>query len=428
MARPPHPFEERKEKLTEQWLSVARDPKVRLLHWRLVAGEREFIETYFAEQNAPGADLPDVFLTFSAPFSRDAGYGGQLVSELKRAASVRSGAPSKFLPVSAPGLSDVDLFLANAGSFYRAYRYNFQHVALALTPIEVDDGGAFMHWLQAAMHRIATPRLKLIVFDHAEAPALAPLANAEPVAVKSITAGLDLKGALEELSLSAGQEAPGAKLRHAFLQASNAAGRGDVEAALQAGALGIALAEQVGAWAFSVGIQFVLAGALSTAGRLGEAVQYYYAAEKSAFSADKQGDPQGAQLRVDARFAIGAVMVGASSFRQAAQWYEQTVPCAEYATDLRRQLEALRMAAYCWERAGEADASWNAAIKGLGIAQHLPDEQRRASTLAYLGEGMLRLAECSRYRDYRRAIDDQMGLLLGRPWRPGEDLQAAGRS
>jgi hypothetical protein len=144
-------------------------------------------------------------------------------------------------------------------------------------------------------------------------------------------------------------------------------------------------------------------------------------AETEAQAAHERGEPWAAQLVVQARMGQGSVCVAAQSWPLGAQTYhERALPAAVAVEDLRMQVEALRMAAYCREQAGDAQAAWDRCVDALAVGNRIPAEERGGTTLAYVGEAMLRLCERRTFRGRERIVDARMCDLLGPRWRPSD--------
>jgi hypothetical protein len=227
--------------------------------------------------------------------------------------------------------------------------------------------------------------------------------------------------ALEEVSTVAGRlNTPHGRYRHLYVQLGRALAEKDPARAERLAGEAAALARQQKWGHLLVASWFALGAGYLSLGKPVEAIRTYWRAEEAALEAQARGESSALALRLKVRLALGAALVSAASYARGATVYEETAPLAVQLQDTRMSLECWRMAAYCHERARDAEASWRCGVEGFAVAQRMDDETRRSSTLAYLGEGMLRLTQTWAYRDHGEAVSRQMEKFLGSRWRPSD--------
>jgi hypothetical protein len=252
-----------------------------------------------------------------------------------------------------------------------------------------------------------------------------------------------MAGAAEELSAQAGIDTPGAQFRHLFVQLGNAAKAGDLEKALPIAQAATQLAQGLGWPHLAAVVQTLLASLHVGLGQQLEAIRCYAEVERlgsEAFAHGEGGQPApegasdlegdtakayGLRLKRDARFGQGACLIAQQTWDTAARVYLDAVPLSQELGDARGELDALRLASLCFEQQGKPHEAWHCGMKGLEVAGGMDEETRKTSSLAYLGEGLLRVARASDYSAHREPLERQMQRLLGAEWRGGSQGQSA---
>jgi hypothetical protein len=204
-----------------------------------------------------------------------------------------------------------------------------------------------------------------------------------------------------------------------FVKLSNALGDAKLPEAMGFGQAALAIAGAHHWYALAVPIHFALGAALAGVGRSTEANERYLSAELAATEGEKAGDPVCQKLRAQARMVRGGLLVSIRQFPHAAKLFEETVPLATAAGDPRMVIDCYRLASFSYEQNGEPEKAWQSGVDGLGYANKVDPETRQTSTLAYLGDGMMRLTQRPEYSAASLRIEREMVALLGRTdWRP----------
>ena len=115
---------------------------------------------------------------------------------------------------------------------------------------------------------------------------------------------------------------------------------------------------------------------------------------------------------------MGAACWFAGAWAQAAEVYAGAAEIAKGIDDRLSELDARRMQSLCLARDGKLDAAWNAGVEGIGVGARIPEADRKTSTLAHLGAGLVELTKSPRLAHGRKAIEGQMQSLLGADWQP----------
>jgi hypothetical protein len=423
-----NPISARLELLSDQWEEFAVDERARLLCWLFQQDEQRMVDAFLASQGNDDANsLPDVFVELVSAFENYHGHGYTLYEELSTGYLAsgdvlrEQGIAADWQPAAfgARPSDDVHFLVERCQSFSAHYRLG-RHLVLVLRPKVVTDAGAFDAWLQRLV-RESPPNLRVLVIDSAEAPARATLAQSEPVRVRVQLAALDMPTALEEISRDGGNlETPGGQFRHLFVKMGNALRKQDTPLALQLGTAAISLATSQRWWYAVVPVHFALAGGLSLAGRLEEAIGQFRAGEAAAVQGETDG-PEEARaacktMRLQARLGCGSTLISAAAWSAAAQVYEGAVPLAVDLGDQAVLLDCHRLASFCHEQAGNAERAFSTGMDGLEVARRMDKQALETSTFPYLGEGLMRT---SAPRGVSPQVEREIVLVAGTPdWRP----------
>lgn len=416
-------IEKQIDTLGELWNEFAAEPDLRLLRWRVDRDGERLLRLFVDVQNEGSGDIPDLFLKLEIPFADPARHGAALVEALQeryeadRKFLAEEGLPAEWqCPVQQPDEGDLAYLVNCCASFQTYYQALFQHLVLVLLPEQVGDWDYWQAWLLAAARRAEHPNLRLMVLDDVDTPRLEALCAADPALTATITPELDMTGAMADLARGAGGTGPGFDFRRMLLGLNTAAGSGDLNAVQQyaTAALKIARAQQ---WPqMQVVVYITLGAALLGAERGKEAIAAYRKAAQVSAAAANAGDPAGHKLLLQSRLAEASVLVGEPQYREAAAIYEELVPLAQQEKDALLTLECWRMAAYCHEQDKAWKAAWRCGQEALAHGAQIEADQRRATTLPYAGQGLLRLTERDEYRPAETEVRRQMTELLGDDW------------
>ncbi|MDP9033563.1 MAG: hypothetical protein M3O50_02055 [Myxococcota bacterium] len=253
--------------------------------------------------------------------------------------------------------------------------------------------------------------------EASQAPAFEALAVAEPKRVRTQRGSLDVPGALEELSASAGSlETPGGAFRHLYVRMSGAAKDGDLGGVDALGAQALAISEPQRWFALSCAVHFLQGSLLMRAGRHAEAFQQFMAADGAGARADAEGDSQGKKLRVQARLSAGSALLGGTDHPNAAMVFTEVVPFAREAQDPRAELDGWRLAAHCYAQTGDAEKMWAAGRAALAMGRSMDEETRRTSTLKNLGQSLIHWAKEQQRPGVESTVQRELDAMLGQGW------------
>lgn len=433
MANEPNPIERRRLRLRDQWLAFERDHEARLLHWVFEPGDERMFEAFLEVEAHEDSDNDDLFIQLDAPFLGD-GHGHALATklgafyDLLRDDLIEDGLVDASWKPPKPADDDphgCQTLAATIASFRAHHQPLFRHVVLVLSPTRVASAAGWAAWITEMLAHVDAPQTRLIAVDDAQHPLLAGVAEESARWVRTVRAELDMPGAVEEISEQAGRlDQPDGAYRHAFVELGHAVGRSDMAAAQAHGDRALAIALEQGWTHLVVAVHFALGAGWLSQRDPTRAIETYEAAERACIEGDKT-DPHGVLpgLRIKVRMAKGAALVTAGSYEAAATVYEDTAVLAHDAGDVLMTLESHRMAGYAHERAGAFEASWNANTRALAVSEQVNEEDRQRSTLPFIGEAMLRLAQHDVIEADGSTVDTRMRTLAGAGWRERATLE-----
>ncbi|MFE0752548.1 hypothetical protein ACFW16_01240 [Inquilinus sp. NPDC058860] len=425
-------IERRVDRLAALWNDAASDPGMRLFCWRCDLDEQRLLGIFTELEHEEVAQTPGSFIRLVSPFSTLQGYASVLATEL--AAQYEAGRedlrkdglfaawqPPDRMEEESPGQH----LLRVADSLRAAYADTVQLLVLCLEPGTIADDAAWRRWVESLVQAEIPARLRFMVVDPIDSPRLAGLETERPDRVRLIEPRLDMPAALDELARSEGEEGPAKTFRIHLVTLANAAGKGNTRLVEQAGANGLAVARAEG-WADQeVVVLMSLAAARLGAADFDGAAKGYREAVAAARRAGEGGHPAAAKLELSAGMGLGSALLAESRWPEAARIYEACVPLASKADDGMMVLESWRMAAHCHEQARADREAWRCGEHALAAGEALPADQRRSSTLPWVGQTMLRLlarydGDTPQAVQVRRRLDGLLGPDWERALTPGE--------
>lgn len=417
-------IERRIETLADIWSAFAEDREPRMLRWRVDDGNARMVELFIDLQNEEVGTTPDLFVRFELPFESPETYGPQLRSHLieqyegVRAALAEEGLPADWsCPEPDAGMSGVQAFAAACASFRQHHEGGMMILALVLMPSRIADAGAWRDWLRSFLDCEIAATVRVVTIDRAEQPVLDELCGAEPERIRTQSPDVDMAGAVEELAKSAEASGPGHDFRKHLVTMTHAGDKGNLRMARRAGRSALKIARQEN-WLDMQVVVNVTMGALYLAkGVADKALEAYREAGRVALRAEKEGHPAGPKLVLQTHFAGASALLSEGRYDEAAPIYEHAGPIAAKQGDAMMEMEAWRMAAYCHESEDRPKEAWRLGKKALDAGARLDAEQRRASTLPYAAQGLLRVLEKHKSdQGYDEPVRTRMAGLLGADW------------
>jgi hypothetical protein len=410
------------------------EPEGRILCFQLADDEERLFEGFvrLREEEEPGEGY--VLLSCDEPFASKSTHGITLVQGLLKAEQERAQALAEddvydvpWMPPRAPprierrrGEPPPDqVYLVNALSSLKDHHCApGQRLFLCLLPQEISDIEPYARWLSELGFLLADGDVRVCVTCELTRTWGHALARAHPVRVRLERANLDMPRALEEISRAADDaEDPSGRFRHAFVRAHNAIRSGDAAELNRSCELSLSIARAEG-WAHLefAAQQLLGAGALGF-GDLRAAFAAFENAERATHHDIRFGATWMSPLLLQARLSKGSVAVTGGVWQLGARVFaEEALPVARALGDKKSEIECLRLAGYCEERNGNAPRARVHLVSALAVAETLSPAERRQTTLAFVGEALLRMTRGLAQRSERMAYDRKLTQLLGKDW------------
>lgn len=437
--KPSNPIEGELAKLEEQWETFI-DSEQPILRWLIPPDSYQIARAFVKVKEQFEDDNPDLFIGLASVFADPGRFAFALADELNQAvedglaeaeADDDAGDNPNPLRWQPPGpgrhKNGFQALMACAAAVIEAFGDYFEYLTLAVTPAEVHDPDAYAQWWTACcrIHReygLWPDKLRLVVFDNADAPGLNAPAEAAPEQMLSLTAPLDMRGAIDGILDNADDGSPGAEFRRLLVDLNDAIGRqqsGRMET-LSDKAITIAQAQQ---WTDMLATVYLLraAGFLNME-HFDRALADYRHAQASAQQGEREDKPGCDKLHLQACMCEGTTLFSAGQFEAAATAYRQAAELAEAQQDKLMNLEGRRMESFCMERLKRRRQAWESANRALQVGRDMEETERHQSTLRFVGEALLRTAPDARNKD---RAEQALRELLGPDWKQSPDEQAA---
>ncbi len=416
-------IEKRLEILIDQWNEFAQEDSTCLLRWLSTQDEARMIDVFLESENDAGKQTPDLFLVFDVNFDTPEKYSGALVQSLieQYEASHKELAEDAIsidwqTPAIDSNKIEPDNFVNQVLSLKHHYSDLLEHLVIAFIPNSISNQKVFLQWLDTLLNTANACELKFMIVDDVSQPMFDDLEKNHPKLVKTINTELDMPGALLEIAQGASRGGPDYKFRCHFIALTNAAEKGDQVAARRAYTSALTVAKEQQWFQMQVVLHMTLGSTFLGAGKFNEALSCYREAEKASENAIQRDDPVGKKLLMQSRFAIGSAFIADGKFEHASEIYEATVPLPTELEEQLMVLECWRMASYCREQIEHYDKAWSCGLQALVVGEELDEETLKTSTLPYVSQGLLRIANVQKDNSGADDVMKKTKTLLGPNW------------
>ncbi|MDR2872170.1 MAG: hypothetical protein LBV45_06565, partial [Xanthomonadaceae bacterium] len=320
------PVERRIEQLRDLWMQATQSPETRLLIWRIPRNAGRMMAAFFETQKHPGDwSTPDFFLHFDNPFETSFGYSRDLKasvlgsyvasqSVLQEQGIVQDwkGA-DEFHPDSAVGV--VSLLASFAGHHQSHLRY----LAAVFDPARRSSNKAFSQWLELALRKPIPPHLRIVLIDTQEDRHWRALAKRYARITRVIEAPIDMFDIARETAAQTGKGGPAAAYRQLLADVMTLLERGSAEQVAQRARHALRMTERLGWVDQKVVLHMAIAGAWMKEDQHQKALTSYKQARDCAATAESEGHPAGANMRMQSWFGEAGVWLKSSDPIQAAE-------------------------------------------------------------------------------------------------------------
>jgi hypothetical protein len=304
------------------------------------------------------------------------------------------------------------------GEILRLFGKNFETLTLVVNPTAVEKPREYAQWWELACdihrnYREWDPKLKLLVLDSAEKPFLEKsFADNADVAL-SQTPPLDFNGAARAIAEQANDGSDSGQFRVHLLDLNNAIGEQNKKQIDQASAAALAIAEKNSWFDMWATVLMTRGAGWLNFKVFDQAVKDYRQAQQVAIHGIDQQTPGCEKVLLQAILFEGTAYFLADYLEHAAQAFVRAAKKAEEFNDAWVRLEGWRMASLSMENHKQKEMAWQYASEALVVGREMSAETCQQSTLAFVGQAMLRLSPNSQVKSEVKNAFDQ---LLGKEW------------
>lgn len=413
--QPTNPVERRFMDAHTDWMSFVKEQDARLMIWRTDETDAELVRLYFQVQDETSCAVR----TMRASFVNESGYAKALTDELiafydsRREASHAQGVRADWQAPYDDGKNPLLYLFAVTDSLMQHHPDVFPAMVFVLEPVKVRDETAWVRWMDDLLSIIAiapqlAERVRFVVPRIDIAP-FASLMQRHRAAVRVVHGKYSMASVPRELLAESGERGPSGEFRRHFVMLTEMIEGGSPARLeeLRAAALKVAEREQ---WFDQCVVVHLIAGAAYLKWRDREkAIDAYRSAASSGTRAVEAGHPAGHKLVANGLFGEASVHLTHKDYAHSAYCYERAVASTTAAKDGLMTVEAWRMSAVCWERAGEREHALEAGFNALDAGLMIDEPMRANSSLPMVVEWMV--SQLGTQDRRRNALSEKVAAL-----------------
>lgn len=399
------------------WMSFAKERDARLMIWQTDETDAELVRLYFQVQDETSCAVR----TMRASFVNEAGYAKALTDELiafydsRREGADAQGVRADWQPPYDDGKNPLLYLFTVADSLMQHHPDIFPAMVFVLEPVKVRDDAAWVRWMDDLLSIIAVApqlaeRVRFVVPRTDIAP-FAALMQRHRAAVRVVHGKYSMASVPLELLAESGERGPSGEFRRHFVMLTEMIEGGNPARLeeLRAAALKVAEREQ---WFDQCVVVHLIAGAAYLKWRDRErAIDAYRSAASSGMRAVEAEHPAGHKLVANGLFGEASVHLTHKDYAHSAYCYERAAASTLAAKDGLMTVEAWRMSAVCWERAGEREHALEAGFNALDAGLMIDEPMRANSSLPMVVEWMVSQLGVQDRR--RNALSEKVAALRG---------------
>ncbi|QTD94241.1 hypothetical protein [Burkholderia anthina] len=417
--QPTNPVERRFMDAHADWMSFAQEQDARLMIWQTDETDAQLVRLYFQVQDETSCAVRKM----RAPFVNESGYAKALTDELiafydsRRAASSAHGVRADWQAPHDDRNNPVVYLLTVADSLVQHHPDVFPALVFVLEPAAVRDETAWVRWLDGLLSTVAAlPTLaghvRFVVPRSTDVAPFAPLMQRHRAVVRVVHGTYSMASVPRELLAESGERGPSGEFRRQFVMLTETIeGRDPARLEdLRTAALKVAEREQ---WFDQCVVVHLIAGAAYLKWRDRErAIDAYRRAADNGKRAVDAAHPAGHKLVANGLFGEASVYLTQKDFAHAAYCYERAAASTAAARDGLMTVEAWRMSAVCWERAGEREHALDAGFNALDAGLMIDEPMRANSNLPLVIEWMASQLDALDRRRHA-ALGEKVAALRG---------------
>ncbi|QHM77342.1 hypothetical protein C7M52_03338 [Mixta theicola] len=395
-----NPVERRMAILQRLWLEQSgRDARIFL--WEVEDDAKSLIQAFTAlQQQETEYDLPDLFITFRAPFDTLFGYSRALRHELlenyqhsKEALAEQQLATDWRYPPLAE-CDSVDGFMAALSSFAHCYQAQFRYLVVALSPDAVSLHSSWQQWIELALQSSWPANLRFMLLHSHSNPCWRPLEKARPHDVQKLIPDLQQHTLITEVASQSTEDNETFLYRRYMTDSMVLLQRGTPQQVTERAQRALELAQQKGWPEQQVVMHSIIAGAWLKGQDIPRAVQSYRLAAERAVQIEQPAIKH--QLITQSLFGEAGAWFTARRYEQAAEVYARAAAEAQRVPHPLYVIEGYRMAGFCYQRKGHTTLATKFYTEAIRAATQLPLAERKFSTLGITLHALLTMQDKAR--------------------------------
>lgn len=411
-------------KLTECWQTFTSGDQA-ILHWLVKPANVPLANTFIKIKEQFDADNGEWFIQLTTEFRDMQSFAGDLAEELNELMEEGLQEADGDTPLNdwkKPDLRKTQsgfhaLFLS-CEAIFAVFGKDIELLTLVISPTAVRKSQEYAHWWEWACkirrdYQEWNPKLKFLVLDNAEKPFLSQIMAQNSDVAASQTPPLDFNKAARAVAEQANDGSDTGQFRLHLLDMNNAIGEQDKSKLEKSSVAALAIAEKnqwLDMWATAL---MTRGGGWLNFKTFDLAAKDYRQAQQVAAQGMEKKTPGCDKLLMQAMLFEGTAYFMASYLEHAARAYQNAAKKAEELQDSWICLEAWRMASLSMERHKQTDIAWQFANKAFAVGREMKPEEREQTTLAFVGQAMLRISPNGQVKSEVESAFDRM---LGEGW------------
>lgn len=388
------PIQQRLEQLQESFREAFTGRASGVCLW-IVANDDELslIDALVATEESPAAVFHDLFISIRAEaagaddFPKNcANYLYLKIQENQEDLS-EAGLPDTNW-AGPPQVTSFQEFLRYLLDFSNHLPWLNGRTVLHLEPDSFTDEKRYGKQLRAVLSEGLPDDFILMLADVAGGKLDQSIGHRADLEVIRLVANLNTGEIVREMIDGGDQADPTVQFQQHYLDVSEQGAKGNFEKMRVAGRKALAIAEQEIGWEHMVVTVLAAQGSLllSREAHRREALEFFQRARREAALAAATGNDSAAPILLQTLNFEAVGLYQLKEYPAAATTYREAADKCVDEDHLFNKFEALRMAAHCLHKAGDKRAAWDTGLEALEIAEQLPLEIIRNSTIGFLGE------------------------------------------
>lgn len=411
-------------KLTEHW-QLFTDGDHAILHWLLKPANVPLANTFIKIKEQFDVDSGEWFIQLACEFRELQTFAADLADELNELIEQgfqEADGDSPLNDWQKPDLRNTQsgfqaLFLS-CDAILKLFDKEIEILTLSICPTAVKNPEQYAQWWNWACKirrefQGWNSKLKFLVLDNAEKSFLSQTFSQNTDVALTQIPPLDFNGAARAVAEQANDGSDSGRFRVHLLDMNNAIGEQNKTKLEQASAAALPIAEKNQWWDMWATTLMTRGGGWLNFKSFDLAVQDYRLAQQVAAKGVENKTPACEKLLLQAMLFEGTAYFMANYLEHAAKAYQNTAQKAGEMKDSWICLEAWRMASLSMERFKKTDMAWQFANQAFAVGRAMTPEEREQSTLAFVGQAMLRISPNGQVKSEVKNAFDQ---LLGEEW------------